>query len=445
MEGADIVEVVVTSGHRPARRSRFGRWWSSWRGRGPGLLNDSRLRFSSWWLVVSSFFWQPVTSAVPITATRPRVTSFFISLISFFLLSIPTREKNSRQGEKRARHHIPMRVCQQAATRARSFDGGYRLRATGAPGRPTCYRRRGDHVRGAGRPNPGSLQGASRRRTPDRIPPRDGVPGDPSLAARGRRRASGRQAIHRARQGEGGRLEGHAEALARAGGHPHRAGRADRSARRREAGPGSVGPAGGHRDRRPAGIREDHLDRQARPALEVARALPAPGGGGSFAPRRGLAAEDPRQADRHPRLLSGGRERSRRGRAGRSPGGEADGPGHRPRGHGGAAPHRRGADGAGPGGRGRGLPARDALRRRRDDGPGRGALGGGIRGGPPADGNRLHQDRRRRARRRGALGRDDGARPDQVRRRRREAGRLRAVPPRPDGLADPRAGRRPDA
>jgi hypothetical protein len=34
--------------------------------------------------VVCSFFWQPVTSAVPKTATRPRVTNFFISLISFF-------------------------------------------------------------------------------------------------------------------------------------------------------------------------------------------------------------------------------------------------------------------------------------------------------------------------------------------------------------------------
>jgi hypothetical protein len=36
-------------------------------------------------VVVSSFFLQPVTSAVANTATRPRVTSFFISLISFSL------------------------------------------------------------------------------------------------------------------------------------------------------------------------------------------------------------------------------------------------------------------------------------------------------------------------------------------------------------------------
>jgi len=35
-------------------------------------------------VVVSSFFLQPVASATPRTATRPRVTNFFISLISFY-------------------------------------------------------------------------------------------------------------------------------------------------------------------------------------------------------------------------------------------------------------------------------------------------------------------------------------------------------------------------
>jgi hypothetical protein len=35
-------------------------------------------------VLVSSFFLQPVASATPRTATRPRVTNFFISLISFF-------------------------------------------------------------------------------------------------------------------------------------------------------------------------------------------------------------------------------------------------------------------------------------------------------------------------------------------------------------------------
>jgi hypothetical protein len=41
----------------------------------------------------SSFFLQPVTSAVPSTATRPRVRNFFINLISFFRLPLFQRKK----------------------------------------------------------------------------------------------------------------------------------------------------------------------------------------------------------------------------------------------------------------------------------------------------------------------------------------------------------------
>jgi hypothetical protein len=43
------------------------------------------------WVVVSvvvlvvSFFWQPVVSAIAATAAKPRIRTFFISLISFFL------------------------------------------------------------------------------------------------------------------------------------------------------------------------------------------------------------------------------------------------------------------------------------------------------------------------------------------------------------------------
>jgi hypothetical protein len=48
-------------------------------------------------VVVSSFFLQPVTSAVANTATRPRVTSFFISLISFISLSASNTQKESLQ------------------------------------------------------------------------------------------------------------------------------------------------------------------------------------------------------------------------------------------------------------------------------------------------------------------------------------------------------------
>ena len=68
-----------------------------------------------------------------------------------------------------------------------------------------------------------------------------------------------------------------------------------------------------------------------------------------------------------------------------------------------------------------GLPRGRRLRRRRPD-----------------------QARRRRPRRRGAVGRHGHRRADHVRLHGREAHRLRAVPPRPDGLADPRHGRRAD-
>jgi len=51
-------------------------------------------------VVVSSFFLQPVTSAVANTATRPRVTSFFISLISFSLsASYTQKESLQKRGE----------------------------------------------------------------------------------------------------------------------------------------------------------------------------------------------------------------------------------------------------------------------------------------------------------------------------------------------------------
>ena len=58
---------------------------------------------------------------------------------------------------------------------------------------------------------------------------------------------------------------------------------------------------------------------------------------------------------------------------------------------------------------------------------------------------RPHQARRRRPRRRGALGQGDHGQADPVRVDRREARRLRALPPGPDGAADPRHGRRHDA
>ena len=56
-----------------------------------------------------------------------------------------------------------------------------------------------------------------------------------------------------------------------------------------------------------------------------------------------------------------------------------------------------------------------------------------------------HEARRRRPRRRRALGQGRDRQADPLRLDRREARRLRALPPGPDGPADPRHGRRDDA
>ena len=103
--------------------------------------------------------------------------------------------------------------------------------------------------------------------------------------------------------------------------------------------------------------------------------------------------------------------------------------------------HRPGADAAGRGHPRRRQPRRDPLRRRRDDRPGRGQHRRGL-------------PRRRRLRRRGALQarrrrprwcravhRACHRQADHVRLQRREAGRLRRVPPGPHGVPHPRHGR----
>jgi signal recognition particle subunit SRP54 len=61
------------------------------------------------------------------------------------------------------------------------------------------------------------------------------------------------------------------------------------------------------------------------------------------------------------------------------------------------------------------------------------------------DGRDHEQARRRRARRRRAVGQGGHRQADPVRLDRREARPVRALPPRPDGAADPRHGRRDDA
>ena len=90
-------------------------------------------------------------------------------------------------------------------------------------------------------------------------------------------------------------------------------------------------------------------------------------------------------------------------------------------------------------------PQRHAARRRRDDRAGSGQRRDRVRPGRRAQRRGAHQDRRRRAWRRRALGEGGGREAHPLRRYRREARRLRAVPSRPDGEPHPRDGRRAHA
>ena len=85
---------------------------------------------------------------------------------------------------------------------------------------------------------------------------------------------------------------------------------------------------------------------------------------------------------------------------------------------------------------------RDAVRRRFDDRPGRGEHRQGIRRSAAAHRRDPDQDRRRRARRRGAVGALHHRPADQVHRRQRKARRPRRVPSRSHRAAHPRHGRR---
>ena len=80
---------------------------------------------------------------------------------------------------------------------------------------------------------------------------------------------------------------------------------------------------------------------------------------------------------------------------------------------------------------------------RRDDRPDGGRGGQGLRRGGRLRRRRAHQARRRRPRRRRPVGAGGQRQADPVHRHRREARGARALPPGPDGVADPRDGRRP--
>ena len=81
---------------------------------------------------------------------------------------------------------------------------------------------------------------------------------------------------------------------------------------------------------------------------------------------------------------------------------------------------------------------------RRDDRPGGGQRREDLRRADRLRRRRPDQARRRCPRRRGALGEGRHRQADHVRLDRREARRARGLPPRPDGLAHPRDGRRAD-
>ena len=86
------------------------------------------------------------------------------------------------------------------------------------------------------------------------------------------------------------------------------------------------GNPGRRRDGRPAGLRQDDLDRQARPPRGQARP-PAPArGGGPVPPGRRRPARDARQEPGHPRLSRAGRDPRRRHRARWRRGRQAPGP-----------------------------------------------------------------------------------------------------------------------
>ncbi|CAA9388242.1 MAG: Signal recognition particle protein Ffh, partial [uncultured Nocardioides sp.] len=268
---------------------------------------------------------------------------------------------------------------------------------------------------------------------------------DPHRAARGRRGPARRQGVRRRGQGEGTRRGG------QRGAQPGAADRQDRQRRARHH-PGRGDPAaavrqdGAHRHHagRPAGCRQDDARGQARPLAEGAGQGPGARRGRPAASQRGPAAPGQRRAGRRARVRARARQRHRR------PGGRREGlggrghpqaPRRRHHRHRRPARCRRRADAAGLRHPRRRRPRRGAVRRRRHDRPGRRQHRARLPPGSRLRRRGAHQARRRRARWCCALDRLDHRQAGHVRLQRREDGRLRPVPPRPDGLAHPRHGR----
>ena len=167
-----------------------------------------------------------------------------------------------------------------------------------------------------------------------------------------------------------------------------------------------VGQPGRRRARRPAGLGQDDLDRQARPARRQARP-PAR----CWSPRTPTGRPPP-TSSRRSASSSASRSTARRSArptvdiaARRHRGREAAGPRRRHHRHRRPAHDRRRADGRDPRGRRGHQAGRDAPRRRRDDRPGGRRRRPGVRRRRARDRPHPDQDRRRRPRRRGALDR----------------------------------------
>ena len=229
--------------------------------------------------------------------------------------------------------------------------------------------------------------------------------------------------------------------------HQDRRRGARRDPRRRDP-PAAVRQEPADRDhaRRPAGRRQDDargklalwLKEQGHSPLLVAADLQRPNAVNQLQVDR-RAGRASRCSPRSPATASATRCD---GRPGRRRGGPAHAARRRHRGHRRPARRRRRDDAAGRGHPRRGEPRRDPVRRRRDDRPGRGHHRPGVPRRRRVRRRRPHQARRRRPRWRGAVDRLGDRQAGDVRLGGREAHRLRPLPPRPDGLAHPRHGRR---
>ena len=220
---------------------------------------------------------------------------------------------------------------------------------------------------------------------------------------------------------------------------PRRARRADGAGR--PVDPVREDRADGHHALRPARVGQDDDLRQARPA---ARRAAAASRCSSRPTSSGPAAVEQLKVIGQQLgvpVYSEAGVRPGQGLPGRPGRGQPPGPRHDHPRHRRPAPRRRRADGRAEADREEGQAAPGLLRLRRPDRPGRRRLGRRLQQGAGARRRDHDQARRRRPRRRGAVGQEGDGRPDQVRRQGGEARQARTVRPRAAGRPDARHGR----